>query len=133
MTTTLQLQRLANSAGYQMDADGKYGQETRNGLASALNDLIKLRGAVAPVVPANDNIDRAKLFAALRKTDMFAAGLTQPQVEGIEAILDGWEKSDHTDLRWLGYMLGTAYHETASTMQPVRETLAPTDSQSTLR
>jgi predicted chitinase len=31
------------------------------------------------------------------------------------------------DDRWLGYMLGTAHHETGRTMQPVRETFASSD------
>jgi hypothetical protein len=36
-------------------------------------------------------------------------------------ILDTWDKSVFDDLRWLGYMFGTAYHETAATMQPIKE------------
>nr|WP_245296561.1 hypothetical protein [Rhizobium bangladeshense] len=44
------------------------------------------------------------------------------------AILDAWEKRfAQADLRWLAYILATAYHETAYTMQPVRETLAESD------
>ncbi|ABC90087.1 hypothetical conserved protein [Rhizobium etli CFN 42] len=44
------------------------------------------------------------------------------------AILDAWEKrSAPADRRWLAYILATAYHETAYTMQPVRETLAESD------
>lgn len=56
-------------------------------------------------------------------------GRTQPaQVQGLEAILDHWEAvSPGNDDRWLAYMLATAFHETARTMQPVRETLAATD------
>lgn len=47
--------------------------------------------------------------------------LKQSQVDGIEAILDKWDKSGLTDLRWLAYILATAWHETARTMQPVEE------------
>lgn len=36
-------------------------------------------------------------------------------------ILDTWERSAFTDPRWLAYMLGTAYHETAATMKPIHE------------
>lgn len=45
----------------------------------------------------------------------------QSQVDGINVILDGWEEEKFTDLRWLAYMLGTTFHETAGTMEPIRE------------
>jgi len=57
----------------------------------------------------------------------FPGKLTKGQVAGCEAILDGWEARAPTnsplpdDLRWLAYMLATAYHETAHTMQPIKE------------
>ena len=47
--------------------------------------------------------------------------LTQPQVEGMEAILNAWDKGKDQDLRNLAYMLATVYHETAKTMQPIEE------------
>jgi putative chitinase len=43
------------------------------------------------------------------------------QVEGFEAIFDRWEKSGFKDVRWLAYMLATAWHETARTMQAIEE------------
>jgi len=71
--------------------------------------------------------DRAKLFDRVR-ADLFGGKLAQHQVEGIEAVLDAWELAppeprpkQAPDLRWLAYMLGTAFHETAKTMQPIRE------------
>lgn len=71
--------------------------------------------------------DRAKLFDRIR-ADLFGGKLAQHQVEGIDAILDAWEleppipRPDAApDLRWLAYMLATAFHETAKTMQPIRE------------
>ncbi|MUO27679.1 MULTISPECIES: glycoside hydrolase family 19 protein [Rhizobium/Agrobacterium group] len=73
-------------------------------------------------------MDRAKFFAAVRSS-LFGGALTQNQVNGITAILDAWQASTMTDLRWLAYMLATAFHETAQTMQPVRETRAATDKQ----
>ncbi|MGV2130861.1 glycoside hydrolase family 19 protein [Agrobacterium vitis] len=73
-------------------------------------------------------MDRAKFFAAVR-TSLFGGALTQNQVNGITAILDTWQASTMTDLRWLAYMLATAFHETAQTMRPVRETRAATDDQ----
>jgi len=65
-------------------------------------------------------IDRAKFFPSVR-TKIFNGRLKQSQVDGVNIILDSWEKSKFTDLRWLAYMLGTAYHETAATMQPIKE------------
>jgi len=73
-------------------------------------------------------MDRAKFFAAVRLS-LFGGALTQNQVNGMSAILDVWQASTMTDLRWLAYMLATAFHETAQTMQPVRETRAATDDQ----
>lgn len=44
------------------------------------------------------------------------------QKAGIEAIIKGFQKRlAGGDPRWLAYVLATAYHETAATMQPVRE------------
>ena len=72
-------------------------------------------------------INRKIFFDAVRRSP-FGGRLAQGQVAGMEAILDGWERTDAgSDIRWLAYMLATAFHETAATMQPVRETLAPTD------
>ena len=50
--------------------------------------------------------------------------LSQSQVNGFETILAA---SAHLPLRHRAYILATAWHETAFTMQPVRETLAKTD------
>lgn len=47
--------------------------------------------------------------------------LTQSQVDGMEAILTEWERGRESDLRPLAYMLATVYHETAKTMQPIKE------------
>lgn len=72
-------------------------------------------------------IDRSMFFADVRNR-LFGGRLTQGQVAGMEAILDAWDASrGDGDLRWLAYMLATAFHETAATMQPVRETLAESD------
>jgi hypothetical protein len=73
------------------------------------------------------HIDRPFFFDAVRDA-LFKGALNQPQVEGMTAILDFWEtRMAHADPRWLAYIMATAYHETAYTMQPVRETLATTD------
>lgn len=65
-------------------------------------------------------VNREKFFTSVRHT-VFPGRLTQTQVDGMNAILDAWDKSAFDDLRWLAYMLGTAYHETAATMKPIRE------------
>ncbi|WP_028745992.1 glycoside hydrolase family 19 protein [Rhizobium mesoamericanum] len=73
------------------------------------------------------HIDRPFFFDAVRDA-LFKGALNQPQVEGMTAILDFWEtRMPDADLRWLAYIMATVYHETAYTMQPVRETLATTD------
>lgn len=63
-------------------------------------------------------IDRQTFFTRVRAS--FGA-LKQSQVDGFTAILDEWERRKMADLRWLAYMLATAWHETAETMQPIRE------------
>lgn len=62
-------------------------------------------------------IDRSAFFSAVRKE---FGPLVQPQVTGYAAILDEAEKRG-TALNPLAYMLATAFHETARTMQPIRE------------
>lgn len=65
-------------------------------------------------------INRKSIFVTIRTT-LFKTGLKQKRVDGINAILDRWEASGLTDLRWLAYILATVYHETAKTMQPIEE------------
>ncbi len=73
------------------------------------------------------HIDRAFFFDTAREA-LFKGTLATHQVEGMTAILDFWEaRMPDADPRWLAYILATAFHETAYTMQPVRETLATTD------
>ena len=65
-------------------------------------------------------LNRTTFFAYVRRAP-FGGRLSQAQVDGLNAILDAWDASSHTDLRWLAYMLATVQHETAATMQPIRE------------
>lgn len=66
-------------------------------------------------------IDRKKFFDAAR-AHPFNGDLTQGQVDGMNALIDGFEKRyPGGDKRWLAYFLATAFWETAHTMQPVRE------------
>ncbi|KKX28065.1 glycoside hydrolase family 19 protein [Rhizobium sp. LC145] len=72
-------------------------------------------------------VDRRYFFDCAR-AEIFGGRLRAKQVEGVSAILDGWEKrAPEGDRQALAYVLATAFHETAGTMQPVRETLARTD------
>ncbi|RPD50070.1 hypothetical protein DNI29_04535 [Hymenobacter sediminis] len=61
-----------------------------------------------------------KQFFDSVRSGLFEGRLTQAQVQGIEAILT-YYKVRYSDLESLAYILATAYHETARTMQPVRE------------
>lgn len=64
-------------------------------------------------------IDRQAFFHRIRP-GLFKK-LSAAQVVSVEAIFDQWEYYGLTDIRWLAYMLGTAYWETARTMLPIRE------------
>ena len=64
-------------------------------------------------------INKESFYKKLR-TSLFN-GLTAKQVEGMEAILNAWDKGKDQDVRNLAYMLATVYHETAKTMQPIEE------------
>lgn len=64
--------------------------------------------------------DRDKFFSGFRQH--FDDSLSQFQVDGINFLLDSFE----TDGAWkhiphIAYALGTIYHETAGTMQPITE------------
>ncbi len=73
-------------------------------------------------------MNNSLFYAALRKRGAEPMGgkISQQQVNGTEAILNE-AVARNVPQRYLAYMLATAYHETASTMQPVRETMAKTD------
>lgn len=66
-------------------------------------------------------MNRAYFFNRVRDA-LFGGRLSQTQVDGLTKILDYAEsKYPSMDVRWLAYILATAKHETAHTMQPVRE------------
>lgn len=65
-------------------------------------------------------MDRAIFYKTVRENP-FPGKLASPQVAGMEAILNEWDKRALEDTRWLAYILATAYHETAFTMQPIEE------------
>lgn len=63
-------------------------------------------------------INRQKFYNIVRPE---LGPLSQKQVEGFEIILTEWESDIELDLRKLAYILATAWHETARTMQPIEE------------
>ena len=66
-------------------------------------------------------IDRDHFFELVR-AEPFNGNLTQRQVDGMNFLLDVWERHFRDkDIRWLAYSLATAYHETAATMEPIPE------------
>lgn len=65
-------------------------------------------------------MNRSAFFAAVRNAP-FGGSLNQSQVDGLTSILDEWEKRGGGDQRDLSYELATGFHETAQTMQPIRE------------
>jgi len=69
-------------------------------------------------------MNRAAFYAALRRraSGVFGTSLSQPQVQGVEAILDEAEKRG-TSRFHLAAILAEAAHETGEKMQPVSENL----------
>lgn len=66
-------------------------------------------------------INKTTFFNHIRASILFKGKISQLQVNGINAILDEFFNYNLSDLRWLAYMLATAYHETGKTMQPIEE------------
>ena len=67
-------------------------------------------------------LNREAFFAYARRSP-FGGRLTQSQVSGMNALLDYWEGDNDGDIRKCAYVLATAFHETATTMQPIIENL----------
>lgn len=76
---------------------------------------------------------KRNLFYDSVRANLFNGRVSQPQVDGMEAILNFWESPpvmptgefktnwDIRSIGWLAYMLATTYHETGFTMQPISE------------
>lgn len=85
-----------------------------------------LRPAFGPALNASTRLtDGTAFFAHLKRGNTLGPVLTQGEVDGCNAILEacgkaGWPLAD------TAYALATAYHETAGTMQPVKEYGGPT-------
>lgn len=72
-------------------------------------------------------MNRDVFFATLRRRNsgVFGTRIFQPQVEGVEAILDECERVG-CDLGQTAYILATGYGESGGKMQPVRENMTYT-------
>lgn len=70
-------------------------------------------------------MDRAKFFASLRTraSGVFTGTLSQPQVRGMEAILDACQRYAVTDQHHVADVLAQVYHETGTYMLPIKETV----------
>lgn len=64
-------------------------------------------------------IERKIFYDEIRP--LFGERILPEQFNGMQVILQEWESSGLTDLRWLAYMLATTFHETAYTMRPIKE------------
>lgn len=63
----------------------------------------------------------SKAFYDHVREHLFHGKILQSQVEGIEEIGSAWDQYGDGDNRKLAYVLATALHETAATMQPIVE------------
>lgn len=66
-------------------------------------------------------MERKTFFYAQVRKKFFPSGLTQGQVDTIEAILNYWYTLNVGATSWLAYILATAYHETGGDMLPIEE------------
>jgi putative chitinase len=62
----------------------------------------------------------AAFFDSIRKGNLLGPALTTDEVKGCEAILKACGNANWP-VGWTAYALATAYHETAHTMQPIKE------------
>jgi putative chitinase len=69
--------------------------------------------------------DRKVFFDGVRAS-LFRGTLTQDQVDGMNYLLETWERhfevgNPRDGTNWLAYCLATFFHETAERMQPIEE------------
>lgn len=69
----------------------------------------------------NQDIMNTKAFYDVIRSSLFKGSITTKQFEGLEAIIKEYMALCINDTRKLAYILSTAFHETAKTMQPISE------------
>lgn len=62
-----------------------------------------------------------KSFYDTIRAELFKGSISNDQLKGIQGIIAEYNKECLNDLRQLGYILATIYHETAKTMRPIPE------------
>lgn len=103
----------------------------RNGQGYTLAEVALLDAAIdrafaggAPSPPSVDvcppTFDETAFFNALRLTKPLGPTLTADEVSGCQAIVAACRDA-RWGAAWTAYALATAFHETAGTMQPIRE------------
>lgn len=70
-------------------------------------------------------IDRKKFFDVVR-AELYGGIISQSQVDGFDYLINVWERhfeepNPRDGVKWFAYILATAYHETAYTIQPIEE------------
>lgn len=68
-------------------------------------------------------MDKKKFFDTLRGSSLFKGGLSVPNVEGTEAIIDAALKYRIPEVHHVANMLAETYHETGGYMFPIKETV----------
>jgi putative chitinase len=108
----------------QLEAQALSLLETIKLLRAAPEVASVIAAPVAPPAPANDVgnafSDLGRFYDSLRGNSMLGPKITQSEFGGCQAILTacigaGWPAS------FTAYALATAYHETAHSMQPIKE------------
>lgn len=89
-------------------ADGQWGPKTDAAFNAALDELERLR--VPEVPPEEFAVSEAAFFSAVR-ANPFGGRLSQPAVDGLDALLQAWGLYGDRSQRHLAYVLGTAFHE----------------------
>lgn len=65
-------------------------------------------------------MNKSSFYNRIRNT-LFLGSLSEAHVENMEAIINEYDRLAMTDQRQLAYILGTVYHETGTSMEPVEE------------
>lgn len=103
----------------------------RTGSGNQVGDNCQARGVVfedesGEVIPVTPKQEKNKVFNLQRFFDqirgsVFGGAMSQAQVDGVQAIIDVSDDLGITRNPWIAYGLANAYHETAGTMQPIKE------------
>jgi putative chitinase len=75
---------------------------------------------IRPVAPSQPLANPKAFFDSLRASRLLGSGLEQGEVNGLNALLGACHAA-RWPVSYTAYALATAFHETAGTMQPIRE------------